>query len=137
MPLLYTDASALVKLVRDEPETPALRDALSGAELVASDLVLAEIPRAIRRAAALDPLLPVEALLARAEAVCDAIALHPVDTGVLRAAGALGVPDLRTLDAIHVVAAALVSPLDGFVTYDRRQAAAASRAGLRPSSPGC
>ncbi len=137
MPLLYTDASALVKLVRDEPESPALRAALSGADLVASDLVLAEVPRAIRRAAAQDPGLPAEALVARAQAVCDAVALHPVDRGVLRAAGALGGPELRTLDAIHVVAAALLSPLDGFVTYDRRQATAAALAGLVPTSPGC
>lgn len=137
MPLLYADASALVKLIVEEPESRALRSVVAGADLVASDLVLAEVPRAIRRAAAADPRLPAEALTARAAAVLDAVALHPVDQTVLRAAGALDAAELRTLDAVHVVAAALMAPLDGFVTYDRRQAAAASLAGLPAISPGC
>ena len=57
MALFYADASALVKLVRDEPESPVLRTFLTGADLVSSELVLTEVPRAIRRAAALDPRL--------------------------------------------------------------------------------
>jgi hypothetical protein len=40
------------------------------------------------------------------------------------------------LDAIHVAAAIDLAPLDGFVTYDERQAAAARLAGLRTVSPG-
>ncbi len=57
MPLFYADASALVKLVRDEPETHALRTFLAAADLVSCELVLTEVPRAIRRAAAHDPRL--------------------------------------------------------------------------------
>jgi len=45
-------------------------------------------------------------------------------------------PDLRTLDAIHVAAAVDSSPVDAFVSYDARQAAAARLAGLRTVRPG-
>ena len=51
VPLLYLDSSALVKLVREEPESAALRGFLADADLVSSELVLTEVPRAIRRAA--------------------------------------------------------------------------------------
>ncbi len=44
---------------------------------------------------------------------------------------------LRSLDAIHVAAAlSLNDALDFFVTYDKRQAAAAEAEGIRVASPG-
>ena len=52
MALFYLDASALVKLVRAEPETVELRTFLTDADLLSSELALTEVPRAIRRAAA-------------------------------------------------------------------------------------
>jgi predicted nucleic acid-binding protein len=134
--LFYCDASALVKLVRDEPETSSLRTYLADADLVACELVLTEIPRASRRAAAHDPRLPLERLLQRADELLDAVALLPVDHVLLAAAGAITEPALRALDAIHVCAATDLSPLDAFVTYDERQAAAARLAGLRTAAPG-
>jgi predicted nucleic acid-binding protein len=136
VPLFYVDASALVKLVRDEPESPALRDFLADAELVSCELVLTELPRAVRRAAAGDRGLDLEVLMARAGDLVDAIGLMPLDRALLLAAGALAEPALRALDAIHVAAAVDVAPLDGFVSYDERQAAAARLAGLRTFSPG-
>ncbi len=136
MALFYADASALVKLVRDEPESPALRAYVEGADLVSCELVLTELPRAIRRAAGHDPRLPLDTLIARAGEIIDALALLPLGRGLLAAAGALSEPALRALDAIHVAAAALLSPVDAFVTYDERQAAAARLAGLRTVSPG-
>ena len=66
----------------------------------------------------------------------DAVALLPLDRALLLAAGALAEPALRALDAIHVAAAIDAAPLDGFVSYDERQAAAARLAGLRTVSPG-
>jgi predicted nucleic acid-binding protein len=51
-------------------------------------------------------------------------------------AGALGEPGLRALDAIHVASAIAASPVDAFVSYDHRQAAAARLAGLRTVAPG-
>lgn len=136
MALFYTDASALVKLLREEPESPALRAFLAGADLLCSELVLAEVPRAIRRAAADDPRLPRDVLLARAAELLDALALLPLDRDLLAVAGALDEPALRTLDAIHVIAAIDLSPIDAFVTYDERQGAATRLAGLRTICPG-
>jgi predicted nucleic acid-binding protein len=136
VPLFYADASALVKLVRDEPESSALHAFLADADLVSCELVLTEVPRAIRRAAAHEPRLPLDDLIARAGEALDAFALLPLDRGLLAAAGALAEPALRALDAIHVAAAADLSPLDAFVSYDERQAAAARLAGLRTVRPG-
>ena len=110
--LLYADASALVKLVLDEPESSALRTFLDGADLISCELVLSEIPRAIRRAAATDPALPGERLLARAGELLDAVGLLALDRELLVAAGTLAEPRLRTLDAIHLAAAISAGPLD-------------------------
>jgi len=134
--LFYLDASALVKLVRDEPESAALRAYIAHADLVSCDLVLTEVPRAIRRAAALDRRLPLDELLQRAGELLEAVALLPLDDAVLVAGGTLAEPALRALDAIHVAAASHVGPFDAFVTYDERQAAAARLAGLRTTAPG-
>ena len=136
MPLFYADASALVKLVLDEPESDALRAFLADADLVSCELVLAEVPRAVRRAAAHDPQLPEGILLARFSDVLETLALLPLDRAVLLAAGAFAGPALRTFDAIHVAAAAGLAPTDGFVSYDERQAAATRLAGLRTVAPG-
>lgn len=135
MPLFYADASALVKLVRAEPETPALRAFLAEADIISCELVLTEAPRAIRRAAGDYPDLPLDALLAQAAEVLQAVALLPADRAVLLAAGAFTEPGLRALDAIHVAAAIDASPIDAFVSYDERQAAAARLAGLRTVAP--
>jgi predicted nucleic acid-binding protein len=105
-------------LVRDEPESPALRAFLDDAN---------------------DPGLPLQRLLARAGELLEALAMLPLDDAILLAAGALQEPVLRALDAIHVTAALALSPLDAFVSYDERQCAAALLAGLRtvtPSDPG-
>ena len=136
MALFYLDASALVKLVRAEPETDTLRAFLADADLVSSELALTEVPRAIRRAAADDPALASDSLIIRAGELLDAVALLPVDRAILAAAGALGEPVLRALDAIHLAAAIDLSPIDAFVSYDERQSAAARLAGLRTVSPG-
>jgi predicted nucleic acid-binding protein len=75
-------------------------------------------------------------LIERAGETLDVLALLPVDRGLLAAAGALAEPALRALDAIHVAAAADLSPIDAFVTYDERQAASARLAGVRTVTPG-
>jgi len=51
-------------------------------------------------------------------------------------AGALAEPALRALDAIHIVSAVDLGPIEAFVTYDERQAAVARLAGLRTIAPG-
>lgn len=135
MAVVYADASALVKLVRDEAESAALRTYLQGADLVSSELVLTEIPRAARRAAAREPDLPLDLLLERVGRLIEAIALRPIDRSLLAGAGALAEPALRALDAIHVASAVDLDPIEAFVTYDERQAAAARLAGLRTMAP--
>jgi uncharacterized protein len=134
--VFYADASALVKLVRDEAESEALRTFLADADLVSSELVLTEIPRAVRRAVAQDPALPLDLLLERTAELIDALALRPLDRALLEGAGALAEPALRALDAIHVASAVALDPVGAFVTYDERQAAVARLAGLRTMSPG-
>jgi predicted nucleic acid-binding protein len=133
--VFYLDSSALVKLVRVEPESAALQRFIKGAGLVSSELVLTEVPRAIRRASAADPRLPVGPLLEHAALVLDGIALRAIDRASLLAAGAIDEPALRSLDAIHLVAAIDLLPLDAFVSYDERQAAVARLAGLRTIAP--
>ncbi len=97
--------------------------------------MLAELPRAIRRASSADPRLPLELLLGRASEVLEFLGLLPLDRTLLVAAGALPEPALRALDAVHVAAAIALSPLDAFVSYDERQGAVARLAGLRMVRP--
>jgi uncharacterized protein len=134
--VFYADASALVKLIREEAESGALRAYIDGADLVSSELVLTEVPRAVRRAVAQDPALPLDLLLERAGGVVDALGLRPLDRALLAGAGALAERALRALDAIHVASAVGLDPIEAFVTYDERQAAAARLAGLRTMAPG-
>ena len=136
MPVFYADASALVKLVREEAESAALRIYLADSDIVSSELILTEIPRAVRRAVAHDPALPLDLLLERAGELVDAVALRALDRGLLAGAGALAEPALRALDAIHVASAVGIGPIEAFVTYDEKQAAAARLAGLRTMAPG-
>lgn len=136
MPLFYVDSSALLKLLFAEPESSALRAFVADADLVSCELAVTEVPRAIRRATADAPALRVGPALERGRQLLDSIALLPVDRPLLAVAGAIDEPMLRTLDAIHVAAAAAVSPVDGFVSYDRRQSAVARLAGLRTVAPG-
>lgn len=136
MPVLYADASALFKLVRKEAESSALHAYVKGADLVSSELVIAELPRALQRAAASDPDLSLDRALKGAADLINAVALQPLERALLLVAGALKEPALRTLDAIHVAAAIDLRSIDAFVTYDQRQAAAARLAGLRTTAPG-
>ena len=135
MTLLYADASAIVKQVREEAESEALLAYVSGADLISCELVLAEVPRAILRAISSNPALDPDGLGRRVTDVLNEIDLLPLEAALLEAAGRFAEPSLRTLDAIHVAAALVVAP-DAFVTYDIRQAAAARLAGLRTVAPG-
>jgi len=135
MPVYYADTSALVKLVRQEAESDALRAYLRDADLASSELALTEIPRAIHRVASRDQ-NRLARLLERAEEVIGKLALRPLDSHLLAAAGAFAEPALRALDAIHVATAIDLHPIESFVTYDERQAATARLAGMRTVAPG-
>jgi uncharacterized protein len=74
--------------------------------------------------------------IATAEDLLGRLLLVRLDAEILEAAGRLGPPSLRTLDAIHIQCALLVADeLDAFVTYDHRQFDAARAAGLRVQQP--
>lgn len=136
MPLFYLDASALVKVTAGEQEVDDLSTYMEGAELASSELVLTEVPRALRRKVITTPGFPLEEALEHAEVLIDSLGLRPVDDALLTGAGMLAEPALRSLDAIHVATALHLHPIDAFVTYDKRQAAVARLAGLRTVAPG-
>jgi uncharacterized protein len=98
--------------------------------------MVTEVPRAIRGRAAADPDVDLAEALGRAEVVLSRVALHPVSRIALWRAGRLFEPGLRSFDAVHLITALELRPIDAFVTYDQRQAKAAHRAGLPTYSPG-
>jgi uncharacterized protein len=116
----YVDSSALVKLAVREPESVALlRYLRRHPPLVSSALARTEVVRALL------PLGP-EAVR-RGREVLARVNLLRINDRVLDAAGLLGPPELRSLDAIHLASAEqLGSDLRGFVTYDERLAMAAA-----------
>jgi len=133
--LLYLDAAAIVKLVSVERESAALRTAVARSRLVASELILVEVSRALGR---LRADASERARLRREEQrVLAGLDLVPLTRLLLTSAGKLGPPRLRALDAVHIASAlTLGSGLEFFVTYDRRQLDAASGTGLAALSPG-
>lgn len=129
MPATYVDSSALVKLVVEEPESAALRRHLRRrSPLVASALVRTEVVRAV---------LPQgEAAVARAQAVLSVLDLIRVNDQILRAAGTLLPPEVRSLDAIHLATVLhLRRDVGSLVTYDERMATAARALKLRAAAP--
>ena len=131
--MLYLDTSALVKLVRREPESDTLADWLDAqtpAPWVSSMLIEVELPRALRR---VEP-----SLLADVPAIVARVARYEVDEVVRAAAAAYPDPALRLLDAIHLATGDAVfgSQLTAFVCYDERLLAAATAVGLPTATPG-
>jgi uncharacterized protein len=99
-------------------------------------VVVAEIPRAMRRKAADSPTFDLAPHLAKAEILLEEIALLPVNRLLLLRAARFFDPHLGSLDAIHVMSALDLRPVDAFITYDLRQAEVAREAGLNVRSPG-
>ena len=126
MTVLYLDASAITKLVVEEAETAALRMRVSGERLATSRLAVVEVTKAVGRA---NPTADPQPILNR-------LAFVELDSDLARLAGTTGGFGLRALDAIHVASALrLGREVDTFVTYDDRQAAAASALGLPTEAP--
>jgi predicted nucleic acid-binding protein len=133
--LIYLDSNALVKLIREEDETPQLLTWLSlqsDGEFVASALVEIEVPRALRRSQ--------PAALGMVAAKLSQVTRMELDAPIRATAAAYIDPLLRSLDAIHLATAenlvASGKHISAFITYDKRLAAAAVEAGLTVVAPG-
>ena len=128
--IAYVDASALAKFVLDEPESPALSEALRSqrAAVVTSLLGRVEVERAARREG-----VPDDAV----QDVLGDVTLLSLDVAVAAVAGRIAPAGLRALDAIHLATAhGLGADLDVMYCYDRRLANAARAVGIDVRSPG-
>jgi predicted nucleic acid-binding protein len=133
--LIYLDAGTLLKFVKSEQETEALRAwrhaFLEGTELVTSELAQLEITRTLLRAG-IDhqrvPYVTGQALRG----------VHLVDltSTVLARATAYRMPRLGSLDAIHLASAdPFRTELTEFVTYDHELTKAAADLGFPVTAP--
>jgi len=129
---VYLDASALLKLVLPERERMALESALAPwPDRLTSELSAVECRRAVRRQPEAEVLSP------RMEDILSSVTLLRLDPALLKLAGTLGPPKLRSLDAIHLASALSIGDYpEAFVTYDERLAEAAQAAGLNVLTPG-
>ena len=126
--MIYVDTSALTKLLVAEAESVAMRE-LAGTPMITSAVTAAELRRAVRCRA---PFLAVNV-----EHVLDRLTTVAIDAQLLRAAGAVGPVELKTLDAIHLATAVAVrDEITAFVAYDERLLDAARLAGIPTLSPG-
>lgn len=129
--MTYADTSALAKLLLAEPESQALATYLSSVtdRTTSSELTIPELTRTATRAGA---------DAASAGLLLRQLDLLSIDESSLWRAGRLPSPPgtfLRTADAIHLVAATELGETH-FLTYDRRQAQAATEHGFTVVAPG-
>ncbi len=133
--MIYLDACALLKFIKSERQTDALRSwrqALpEGTELVTSDLAKLEITRTLLRAGIDHQRVPYFAGQA-----LRGVYLVDLTSTVLARAIAYQVPRLGCLDAIHLASAdPFRTELTEFVTYDHELAEAAAALGFPVATP--
>ena len=133
--MIYCDSSALLKFVKPEKESQALRTwrlALEpGLELLTSRLASLEISRTLLRAGVDRERVPY--VVGQA---LRGVYLLDVTSTVLARAQAYGVRCLGSLDAIHLATAdPFVPELTGLVTYDAELAAASAEIGITVIAP--
>jgi uncharacterized protein len=128
--VVYLDASAFVKLVVAEPESPALRRAIARwPQRASSTLLRTETIRALRRSGNTGQVPAARRLLR-------GIRMVRMDEPLLGRAADLEPGELRTLDAIHLAAALEIGQdLGVMIAYDSRLKAAAQAYGLTVESP--
>ncbi len=132
--MIYLDTSALVKLIRIEPESEALGVWLNERiemRWITSALTEVELPRAVR-AIAPEGLPEVPTVLARLDR-------FEIDSVIRSTAAAYPDAALRSLDAVHLAtahAARATAPLAAMFAYDKLLVSAASALGLPVASPG-
>jgi predicted nucleic acid-binding protein len=126
----YLDTSAAVKLLMTERESPALRKWLRRRpERASAALLRVELVRVVRRAG-------VPRLIPEARKLLAGVHLIRLDDALLDRAAELDPTELRSLDSIHLAAAAsLGDDLAAVVSYDDRLLAAAASLGLPIATP--
>jgi predicted nucleic acid-binding protein len=128
--IAYVETSAAAKLFKDEKNSAALKDHLSelrtnGHGIASSALLETELRRtAVRQGVAQVTVTDI----------LDRIDISDISRSMFAEAGVLPDPYLRSLDALHVVAALRMNA-DVMITYDDRQIEAAGAAGLHVHSP--
>jgi uncharacterized protein len=133
--LIYFDSSALLKFIKPEQESEALRSWRhrldESVELVTSELAGLEITRTLLRAGVDHQRVPY----ATGQAL-RGLYLVDVTSTVLARARAYGIRKLGSLDAVHLATAdPFLTDLTAFVTYDNELAAAAAELGLPVLAP--
>ena len=126
--MIYIDTSAVVKLVVEESESQALREAVTGRTPYAISVVgEIETIRACRRAQ-----IPAD----QVDSVRRRLLVIPLAAEIADLAETIGPSELRSLDAIHLATAlSIEEDLEELVTYDVRLADAAREAGLTVLAP--
>jgi uncharacterized protein len=126
--LAYLDASAFLKLVLDEPESPALEHAIAKWQWASSAILEVEAGLGVRRRQ------PASADAVRT--LLGGVRLVDMDADIRAAAAGLPDPGLRALDAIHLATALSLGERCGaFFAYDDRLVAAARAHGLTVTVP--
>jgi len=125
----YIDSSAIIKLIKFEPESKALVASLPQ-RLTTSQLARIEVIRTINTYST--------ELLADSYSVLTDIPMIPIDDAVVTVAQ--GLPafiTLRTLDSIHLASALTIkNEIEGIISYDKEMNKAAVALGLKVLSPG-
>jgi predicted nucleic acid-binding protein len=134
--LIYFDSSALLKFVKPEKQSEALRswrlELDPGVELVTSRLAALEIGRTLLRAEVDRERVPY--IVGQA---LRGLYLLDLTSTVLTRAQSYGIRKLGSLDAIHLASANPFLPeLTGFVTYGAELADAAAELGISVVAPG-
>lgn len=128
MSIWYLDTSAALKLLIEEPESPALAQTVDREQpdLVAGWVLETELRRAAQRLPALGMDVVSEFLAG--------VSLYEMPGSLFREAGILPGETLRSLDALHLAAAVRIG-VDLVLTYDVRMADSARLLGLPVLSP--
>ncbi|MFF9486811.1 type II toxin-antitoxin system VapC family toxin [Streptomyces sp. NPDC014676] len=133
--MIYLDSCALLKFIKSEKETDALRawraELPEGTELLSSDLARLEITRTLYRAGVDHQRVPYFV----GQAV-RGVYLADVTTTVMARAAAYRTQRLGTLDSIHLASAdPFRQDITEFVTYDQELGRAAEELGFPVSVP--
>jgi predicted nucleic acid-binding protein len=133
--LIYVDSCALLKFIKPEAETTALRNwrlaLTAGTELLTSELAELEVTRTLLRAGIDHERVPY--LVSQA---LRGVYRIDLSSTVLARAKAYRISRLGTLDSIHLASAEpFRADLTTFVTYDHELAGAAADLGFPVTAP--